>query len=166
MSPVRIAPMRPRTVVLAIVAALVCSAPAGAQGPPAPLYEPAPAQELGTSKPSDGGRSTLLLSLAFVALAGAGVLAVLAIRRPNPSNAEVVDRALAALADGKTPVAEPVGPPARRSRRFRTKPVSVEPAALEPTCAWRPRVVASEAPLPAFGPGSHTGSPRVPPPPD
>jgi hypothetical protein len=181
-------------VVLAVLAALVFSAPAAAQGPPAPLYEPAPTQDVGSAAPSDGGRSALLLGLAVVALAGAGVLAVLALRRParEPSNTEVVDAALAALAPassatprgaarpaGETPPPQPVEPAARRTRRFRAaraasaeasaaarRGIPVIPEPPEEQCAWRPRVVASEAPLPAFGPGSHTGSPSVPPPPD
>ena len=164
--------MPPRMAVLATVAALVLSAPASAQEPPAPLYEAAPAQELGTTTPSDDGRSTVLLGLALAALAGAGLLAVLAIRRPHavaPADTEVVDQALAAMAAGETPEPEPASPPEKRTRRFRVKaaraaaPVIVEPP--EPKCAWRPRVVA-EPPLPAFGPGSHTGSPSAPPPPD
>jgi hypothetical protein len=156
-------------VVLATVAALVLSAPASAQEPSPQLYEAAPAQELGTTAPSDGGRSIVLLGLALVALAGAGVLAVLAVRRParEPSNSEVVDQALAALAAGEPPVREPVEPPAKPTRRFRIKaPAQVDvPEPAEPKCAWRPRVVA-DPPLPAFGPGAHTGSPSVPPPPD
>jgi len=164
---------------LATIAALVLSAPAAAQDPPASLYEPAAAQDAGTAAPSDDGRSTVLIGLALAALAGAGLLAVLALRRPATprTNTEIVDEALAVIAAGQTPETEPVSPPAKPTRRFRAAraasieasasarrgmPVMIEP---EPKCAWRPRVVA-EAPLPAFGPGSHTGSPSVPPPPD
>jgi hypothetical protein len=164
---------------LAMIAALVLSAPAAAQDPPASLYQSAPAQDAGTAAPSDDGRSTVLLGLALAALAGAGLLAVLALRRPAPprTNTEIVDEALAVMAAGKTPEPEPATPPAKPTRRFRAAraasieasaaarrgmPVLIEP---EPKCTWRPRVVA-DPPLPAFGPGSHTGSPSVPPPPD
>ncbi len=164
--------------ILAMIAALALSAPAAAQDPPASLYESAPAQDAGTAA-SSGGRSTVLIGLALAALAGAGLLAVLAIRRPSVprTNTEIVDEALAAMAAGETPPAEPVSSPERPARRFRAAraasieasasarrgmPVMLEP---EPKCAWRPRVV-SEPPLPAFGPGSHAGSPSVPPPPD
>ena len=164
---------------LATIAALVLSAPAAAQDPPASLYEPAPAQDAGTATPSDGDRSTVLLGLALAALAGAGLLAVLALRRPATprTNTEIVDEALAVLAAGDSPEREPATAPAKPARRFRAaRAASIEASAAarrgmpvilepEPKCAWRPRVVA-EPPLPAFGPGSHTGSPSVPPPPD
>ena len=92
------------------------------------MYEAAPAQIAGTASPSDGGRSTTLLILAFAALAGAGVVTVLAIRTPSrratpapvgvtpvkpvaqaappaaaaqePSSGETVERALTAMAAG------------------------------------------------------------------
>ena len=79
------------------------------------------------------------------------------------------------MAAGETPEPDPVGPPAQPTGVRAARAASIEaappPVAArrdaepEPKCAWRPRVVA-EAPLPAFGPGSHAGSPSVPPPPD
>ena len=117
---------------LAMIAAVALSAPAAAQDAPASLYEPAPAQDAGTAAPSDGDRSTLLLGLALAALAGAGLLAVLALRRPATprTNTEIVDEALAVLAAGETPEREPATPPAKPTRRFRAaRAASIEASA-------------------------------------
>src|SRR3954468_11761235 len=76
--------MGSRTTLLVVVAALLLTAPAQAQDdPPAGLFEPAPTEDAGPVEPTDGGRSTLLLGIALVTVAGAGLLVALPVRPPR-----------------------------------------------------------------------------------
>ena len=133
---------------LIVVLALALAAPASAQAPPPDLWESAPA--VGGSG-GTSGRDAALFVLALVVFAGAGGTAVLALRTPRGPRESRAPRPVAAA-----PVAE------REPRAPR--PVTVtEPAAKPPV--FHPRV-AGPPPLPAFGPGSHSGPSAAPPPPD
>src|SRR4051812_31870111 len=82
-----------RTLIAVALAVLALGAPASAaaqDAPPASLFEAAPAHPVGTADPTDGGRSTLLLALALVAVVGAGALAGVAILRPRRAAAPPV----------------------------------------------------------------------------
>ena len=171
MSRVRIASMPPRMAVLATVAALVLSAPAARRSRPRRCTRPRRRRNWARRRRRTTGARRVLLGLALAALAGAGCWPCWrsAVRAVPPADTEVVDQALAAMAAGRRRRRSPrarrrSGPGGSGSSAARAAaPVIVEPP--EPKCAWRPRVVA-EPPLPAFGPGSHTGSPSAPPPPD
>jgi hypothetical protein len=137
--------MPARSVLVALVLALALSAPASAQGPPASLWDPAPAPEAGGTS-HDGGRSAVLLGLGLVALVGAGGVALLAVRAP-------------AIRAAATPGPDP-------SRNGST-PARFVPAAHEPPQRdWHPVPAAGPPPMPAFGPGASSAPPAAPPPPD
>jgi hypothetical protein len=162
MSAVRIGYTMPRRAALARVAALArcCPAPALAQQEPPPaLFESTPAQDPGTAAPSDDGRSLLLLGLSLVAVAGAGVLAAIAMR--GPAKAIFEADAAPARRSRRVSAARAASAEASAAARLGMPVIPVEAPAAEKPC-WRPRV-AAPAPLPAFGPGA--GPPPPPPPP-
>ncbi len=150
-----------RSLVLAVGLTLALCAPASAQAPPSELWESGSAA--GAAAGQDG-RSTFLFALALVAFAGAGGLAVLAIRAPR----RVRDHA---GADSAVPRRERSREErADRARRLlpeRPRVQRPEPPveAPPPRPEWHPRV-AGPPPLPAFGPGSHSGPSAAPPPPE
>jgi hypothetical protein len=140
--------------------ALSFSAPAFAQqeAPPS-LFDAAPTQEPGTVAPSDGGRSITLLALSLAAMAGAGVLAAMAMR--GPARAIFETEAEPARPQRRVSAARAASAEASASARLGMPVIPVEAPVAEKPC-WRPRVSAP-APLPAFGPGA---GPPPPPPPD
>src|SRR4051812_14916889 len=110
--------MGPRMALVTALAILAFAAPAYAQDDPPPaLFESAPAENAGAVTPSDGGRNALLLGGAGLAVLGAAVLGVVALRRPRRPETP------APAAQG-APTARPAEP----------APVAEAPAAPE---AWR-----------------------------
>jgi hypothetical protein len=151
----------PRRAVIALVTVLVLSTPAAAlaQEPPPSMFDATPAQDAGSATPTDGGRSMPLLALSLVALAGAGVLAAMALRAPAQAIFAGDDAPVPSRRQRRLSAARAASAEASASARLGMPVIQVEAPAEKP--CWRPRV-ASPPPLPAFGPGA--GPP--PPPPD
>ena len=142
--------MRCSLVVVVLALALCAPASASAQAPPADLWESAPAAG---GSPGSSGRDAALFVLALVAFAGAGGVGVLALRTPRRAPAPRPARI----------VAEP-RPPRRAERVTDLAAAAPEPEPQPAAPVWHPRV-AGPPPLPAFGPGSHSGPTAAPPPP-
>jgi hypothetical protein len=143
--------MGARTLILAVAACLLFAGPAAAQDPPpAPLFDAAPLQDPGTANPTDGGRSTLLLALALIGVAGAGVLGGLALRPAGPRMPRPPREPLPARPARKVRAARATAIEASAAAR-RGMPLMVEPSHAPTKEPWRPRVVSDVPPLPAFG---------------
>jgi hypothetical protein len=145
--------------------ALSFSAPAFArQEPPPSLFDAAPTQEPGTVAPSDGGRSITLLALSLVAMAGAGVLAAMALRGPARAIFAAEGEAVPSRRQRRVSAARAASAEASAAARLGMPviPAEAPEAAAEKPC-WQPRVRAP-APLPAFGPGAGPAPPPPPPP--
>ena len=147
-----------RSLLLTVVLTLALCATASAQAPPAELWDSGAAVGGATG---EDGRSALLFALALVAFAGAGGVAVLALRAPRRPHAD---------ADGGVPRPRRERPSERRAERTRRllpdRPREARPEAPPPRPEWHPRVSGGPPPLPAFGPGSQSGPTAAPPPPD
>ena len=154
-----------RMTLLAVLAALAVSTPAHAQSHPS-LYEPAPTVDAGSATPTDTGRSTVLLGIALVAVAGAGLLTGLAIRAPRVREREQAPAPADPPPERTGRFRRANGASKHRPRRFRAARASAaeasasarmgmpallveEPAPEKPP--WRPRVRSEVPPLPAFG---------------
>jgi len=144
-----------RPFVLTVMLTLVLCATASAQAPPAELWDSGAA--VGGAAGEDG-RSVLLFALALVAFAGAGGVAVLALRAPRRPQADAV---------AGVPRSRREQPRPDRTRRLLPdRPREARPDAPPPRPEWHPRVSGGPPPLPAFGPGSQAGPTAAPPPPD
>ena len=145
-----------RSLLLTVVLTLALCATASAQAPPAELWDSGAA--VGGAAGEDG-RSVLLFALALVAFAGAGGVAVLALRAPAAHAPTRVAACLARAGSGRAR--------ADRTRRLLPdRPREARPEAPPPRPEWHPRVSGGPPPLPAFGPGSQAGPTAAPPPPD
>src|SRR4051794_22961576 len=130
--------MGARTLILAVAACLLFAGPAAAQDqPPAPLFDAAPLQDPGTADATDGGRSTFLLVLAVIGVAGAAVLGGLALRPAGPRPPRQPRKVRAARAATMEASAT-----ARRGM-----PLTVAPPPAPSKEPWRPRVVSDLPPL-------------------
>ncbi len=144
-----------RSLLLTVVLTLALCATASAQAPPAELWDSGAAVGGATG---EDGRSVLLFALALVAFAGAGGVAVLALRAPRRPQAD----ALAGVPRSRREQPRPD----RTRRLLPDRPREARPDAPPPRPEWHPRVSGGPPPLPAFGPGSQSGPSAAPPPPD
>jgi hypothetical protein len=167
--------MLARSALLTVILALAASAPASTQDAPPSLWDSAAAPEAGGAA-RDGGRSAVLLGLGLIALAGAGGVALLAVRAPasgphvDPSRNGSGPARFAAGGAERPPGFAPGG--AERAPGFAPGGAEHPPefasggAEPPPRRDWQPLPVAGPPPRPAFGPGASAAPPAAPPPPD